>query len=1155
MPWPTDPEWHAKPIKERVRDMVRENPNFASFSPDQQEQILNNVARKYGKGRAGQPPSGPKEGLLEGAGKDISIGWRSGWSDVAHAASNLTKPVLPVLSKELGEYSREKAPRPEEVAGRTSIPSQVLQGVGAAVPTIVKYAPAEVLGKYAPLGAAAIGAVSKADEGWESAAKEAAKQAATFGVLGKTSKLPTRSQRALGGAAASGAITGVFEGPEKGKEIAASAIMGGAFSGLTPTKPKSVITPEQAKSIYEAKVNAVAKAKDSIMKHIAPQLRGPQGERESLIIRANQSDVSQHTDIAVYALDKASKEFRYMKDPERIDTMYAIEHWSDPEAAKDPRVTKAKENPQMKEFVETMRSMNDTVRDELIEESKRKPQTVVDKKTGKMEDIKGLEAVPTVMKSVYDALHNPDAAMRAYYLDYFPHLTKDPETAAGIMEAFYAGRRPASGPGTFTHERYNPTVEHLLYKWDKNASRKAGETVWERDAFGDRVPSGLELVTTDPVQSYLLKWREMKRYTAALRIAKENEAAGMLEWLQPGKRKEGWRKVEDKAFRRWRWEKDKDGHWNRELVSEAWMPEQAAQVLNNFLSPGLRRIAPIRGLLQFNNVLNQMQLGMSGFHLGFTSADVLISKFALGLEQSWEGLKKSDPKMVGKGLMNIGASTPIAAPITIYKNLSRGYKIREQFRKPDPNAPPEIKEIVQSMKEGNMGLGLDPIYKTDMTSKYREAIRQGNKVWSAWRLPFVINEKLANVIMEQVVPLQKIGVFADLAANELRKLPEGYSVFDRRKAMAKVADSVDNRMGMLRYDNLFWNNAIKDLAMLSYRSVGWNLGTLREIGFGAGDIGKFATKGELSHRLAYTAALPFVTGMIGGTMHYLFNGKPPEEPLDYLFPRTGRLDEFGRPNRISVPSYLKDLFHFYEAGSDISAGAGAGKLTSMIAAKLHPTWTIVANMLNNQDFYGTMVANSDDPLMKRMHDTMNYALRQATPFSVTNIQKQRKLGAGPGELAGTLFGFIPAPSDIKKTRAERMASEMRGRQFSQSPRTPEERERQELRRDLERRVRMNDNWQYHAMQALREDRLTENEIVHSLEKAGTVPFVMSVKNLPLQDLVRVYKFGTDQEQATIKTIIAYRLEHNPQQFMRVDKSKKPELAKQLHAILFGKGAQ
>jgi hypothetical protein len=54
--------------------------------------------------------------------------------------------------------------------------------------------------------------------------------------------------------------------------------------------------------------------------------------------------------------------------------------------------------------------------------------------------------------------------------------------------------------------------------------------------------------------------------------------------------------------------------------------------------------------------------------------------------------------------------------------------------------------------------------------------------------------------------------------------------------MPIVEGKVENRMGQMTYDNLFMNRTAKDLAMLTVRSVGWNIGTLREIGGGIGDV-------------------------------------------------------------------------------------------------------------------------------------------------------------------------------------------------------------------------------------------------------------------------------------------------------------------------------
>src|SRR5262249_9503285 len=161
-----------------------------------------------------------------------------------------------------------------------------------------------------------------------------------------------------------------------------------------------------------------------------------------------------------------------------------------------------------------------------------------------------------------------------------------------------------------------------------------------------------------------------------------------------------------------------------------------------------------------------------------------------------------------------------------------------------------------------------------------------------------------------------LGVFAELARRELERLGPAASRDDVRVAMAKAWDSVDNRLGQMVYDNLFWNKAVKDLSMASVRSLGWNLGTIRELGGGAVDTvlaGKDLATGkkpEFTHRMAYLVAMPMLTGIMGAVAGYLMTGKGPDELRDYFFPKTGELDAQGRPIRLTLPSYMKDVYHY-----------------------------------------------------------------------------------------------------------------------------------------------------------------------------------------------------------------------------------------------------
>jgi hypothetical protein len=58
-------------------------------------------------------------------------------------------------------------------------------------------------------------------------------------------------------------------------------------------------------------------------------------------------------------------------------------------------------------------------------------------------------------------------------------------------------------------------------------------------------------------------------------------------------------------------------------------------------------------------------------------------------------------------------------------------------------------------------------------------------------------------------------------------------------ALAKIWDSIDNRFGQLVYDNLFWHKYTKDLALLTVRLPGWNVGDIREIAGGTVDTMKY----------------------------------------------------------------------------------------------------------------------------------------------------------------------------------------------------------------------------------------------------------------------------------------------------------------------------
>ena len=101
-----------------------------------------------------------------------------------------------------------------------------------------------------------------------------------------------------------------------------------------------------------------------------------------------------------------------------------------------------------------------------------------------------------------------------------------------------------------------------------------------------------------------------------------------------------------------------------------YMPEGAATVLTNYLSPGLQRFKVVRNLRTMSNVLNAAQLGMSAFHAGFTSMDAIVSTWSLGLRNLSEG-------KIMRGASRIGM-----APLAPVANYFTGKAIQNEMLRP-----------------------------------------------------------------------------------------------------------------------------------------------------------------------------------------------------------------------------------------------------------------------------------------------------------------------------------------------------------------------------------------------------------------------------------------------------------------------------------------
>lgn len=581
----------------------------------------------------------------------------------------------------------------------------------------------------------------------------------------------------------------------------------------------------------------------------------------------------------------------------------------------------------------------------------------------------------------------------------------------------FAARRPLAGSESFRKQRSIPT-------------------------YRDGIEAGLEPASWNPIDLVLMNLRQMDKSIMGRDTFNELKENGLVKFFRLGERApEGWIPFNDRLSKVFApAEITHEGETIKlagpQLVGNYYAPEPVSTLLNNHLSPGLTGNAAFDAFRGLGNTLNQFQLGFSFFHLGFVTMDTQVSAASLAAQH----LSRGEFKEAGKQLL--GAAIPLVAPI---RQFVQGSKMLKEYYAPGSQGA-EMGAIMNKFMEGGGRAKMDQWYGGTHLGDFVQAVRRikagdtkafGSALWHA--VP-ALAEAVSYPVMNYIVPRMKMGVFADMARAEMAREGIDMTSAKARDVMGKAWDSVENRLGQLTYDNVFWNRTFKDALMAGVRSVGWNLGTVRELGGGVKDLAKLR-RGELTARAAYVLGLPMVTALYGALYQHVATGQGPDEMKDYFFPKNGRMRDPGVPDRVSLPSYMRDVGAFTNR-ADEGPWRLAQNAAGMATGKLNPGLTTVWEMLHNEDFYGKAIRNGDDPVVKQSMDSVQHLLSSFTPFGVTQFEKQQKEGADFGQSAQSFFGVTPAPAYIAKTN-EQLRAEENKRKVTMTPLGKKQREDEE----------------------------------------------------------------------------------------------------------------
>lgn len=505
-------------------------------------------------------------------------------------------------------------------------------------------------------------------------------------------------------------------------------------------------------------------------------------------------------------------------------------------------------------------------------------------------------------------------------------------------------------------------------------------------------------------------------------------------------------------------------------------PDEVNRILKNIVTPSAIGNNPVYRMLQdANNTLTQSMLSLSGFHIRKVTQELVNLQAARALD------------LVGTGQTGEArkAMNPLGLLASPFKAINNGADIQKMMLGTKMAQTPEQQRVVDTMKT-TFAAKADPAYETQFRRKLQKAIDQGGVqglVRAGAYSPLAANEKIMQDGVFGYVQHAKLHLGSEMIGDYLRKNPNA-SPTELNKEAAKVSDHLDNVLGLMNRDNLFWNRTARDLATLSTLSVGWNYGSGRALAGGLVDLGKGlgglakgkSMAGVDTKRISYLATTAAMTALSGAVITYLATGKPPQRLRDYIFPPNGAKDREGHDIRINTGFYTTDYYDFMHDP------------INTLKAKGSPLLHAASDIATNKDFKGGQIKDTDDPWYKQAGEISKYLIKSGMPLSIAQYQQLKDEGV---QHAGTnvagLLGFKTAPKALSESDAEIKAHELLQKRSSAAGKTPAEQAKGSSMRQMENELRdKNPQAMNHLQQMIKDQKLSPKD-VPTIQKRAKEP--------------------------------------------------------------------
>jgi hypothetical protein len=250
-------------------------------------------------------------------------------------------------------------------------------------------------------------------------------------------------------------------------------------------------------------------------------------------------------------------------------------------------------------------------------------------------------------------------------------------------------------------------------------------------------------------------------------------------------------------------------------------------------------------------------------------------------------------------------------------------------------------------------------------------------------------------------------------------------------------------------------------------------------------------------------------GLAGALYMYARTGKRPEELKDYFFPKNGETDSSGRPVRVSIAGYFKDLYAVMHALP--------GSAWETAKHKLHPLLAVLADILSNEDFYGTEIRDSDDPLVTQLRDVLAYVVREFKPIALQQSQAQ-PTGASFGKKAEAFLGVTKAPASVTRSDVEQYLRDI----APPTHRTKEQAEQAAERRSVRAAARTPPGQPRPTVDT---SHLSPRSVQQTAKTAGRSALVAQIASseISMRQALKAYTIATPDERLLIRAAVSKKL--------------------------------